>query len=108
MSDQLIYSLLNVHALASEDELKRAHRCLVRVHHPDMGGSADKMAEINVALGIMRDPKVHNQYRARLRSTHTSCEACRGQGATKSQRGFKEQRLVVCEVCEGSGFVAKE
>lgn len=43
------HAVLGISQNASIDEIKAAHRDLSRRHHPDQGGSADFMAEINAA-----------------------------------------------------------
>ena len=53
------HAVLGVPIGASEQEILRAYRKLMKVHHPDAGGSDDAMARINVArdtgLAIRRE-----------------------------------------------------
>jgi hypothetical protein len=44
------HTTLGVSSNASFDEAKRAFHRLIQVHHPDTGGSHEKMAEINAAF----------------------------------------------------------
>lgn len=58
-----LYEILGVSAGASPDELKQAWRALSRQYHPDRkGGSADRMAEVNEAYRILRDPSLRAEY----------------------------------------------
>ena len=41
--------ILGLTERASEQEIKRAHRRLVKQHHPDMGGSAEQFRRVNEA-----------------------------------------------------------
>lgn len=43
------WSVLGVDQTASADEIRQAHQRLAREHHPDRGGDAARMAEINTA-----------------------------------------------------------
>lgn len=43
------YELLGVKPTASIDEIRRAYLLLAKQHHPDAGGSAEKMKSLNVA-----------------------------------------------------------
>ena len=62
------YAVLGVAPDASQEELKDAHRRLVRRHHPDLAAAEDRPAatrrvqRINVAYGLVRDPKARAAY----------------------------------------------
>lgn len=62
------YQILGVSPRASSEELKRAHRRLVRQHHPDLVPPEERPAatrrvqEINVAYGLVRDPAARARY----------------------------------------------
>jgi DnaJ domain len=43
------FTILNVSANATREEIERAHWRLAQQHHPDKGGNAAEMARINVA-----------------------------------------------------------
>lgn len=54
------FTVLGVTPGASEEEIKKAWRTLCRKWHPDRkGGDASKMAEVNVAYGILMDADQH-------------------------------------------------
>jgi hypothetical protein len=77
------YAVLGVAPDAEQAELKRAHRALVRRHHPDLATPADRAAatrrvqDINVAYGLVRDPAARARY-DRLRAIHRAREAAAG------------------------------
>lgn len=43
------YTILGINQSSTEQEIKTAYRNLVRIHHPDKGGTAEKFKEINEA-----------------------------------------------------------
>lgn len=49
------YETLGLEIGASYDEVKNAYNKLVRIHHPDVGGDVNKMAEINHAFKYLKD-----------------------------------------------------
>lgn len=62
------YAVLGVPADATQDQLKAAHRALVRRHHPDLAPEGEREAatrrvqDINVAYGLVRDPRRRAEY----------------------------------------------
>lgn len=48
-SERKWWEVLGVDVRASDEEVREAYRKLARQHHPDNGGSADRMAAINPA-----------------------------------------------------------
>ena len=48
------YQLLKVHPSAKLEEIKKAYRKLVKIHHPDKGGNAAVMLEVNSAWEILK------------------------------------------------------
>ena len=67
------YQILKVDPSAKLEEIKKAYRKLVKIHHPDKGGDSKVMLEINSAWEILKKehrnpnldkfkkPKVYNQ-----------------------------------------------
>lgn len=51
------YAVLGVEREASDDDIKSAYRRLVKEHHPDMGGSAEKFREVKEAYELLSDPE---------------------------------------------------
>jgi curved DNA-binding protein len=59
------YQTLGVAKTASEDEIKKAYRKLVRKYHPDVSKEADaqlKTQDINEAYGVLGDPEKRAAY----------------------------------------------
>ena len=48
------YQILKVHPSAKLEEIKKAYRKLVKIHHPDKGGDSAVMLEINSACEILK------------------------------------------------------
>ena len=48
------YKILKVHPNANLEEIKKAYRKLVKIHHPDKGGDSQVMLEINSAWEILK------------------------------------------------------
>ncbi len=48
------YQILKVHPSAKLEEIKKAYRKLVKIHHPDTGGDSAVMLEVNSAWAILK------------------------------------------------------
>lgn len=48
------YKILGVSRRASGDEVKKAYRQLVMIHHPDKGGDSIVVTRINSAYSVIR------------------------------------------------------
>ena len=48
------YQILKVHPNANIEDIKKAYRQLVKIHHPDKGGDTKVMLEINAAWEILK------------------------------------------------------
>ena len=57
-----LYATLQVHPSADTDVIRAAYRALAMKNHPDAGGSATRMAEINDAWATLRDPVLRRRY----------------------------------------------
>jgi hypothetical protein len=55
MSKQEAYQILGVQAGASAEEIRRAHRTLMKKIHPDKGGTTQMAARVNQARDILLD-----------------------------------------------------
>jgi curved DNA-binding protein len=56
------YSILGVDRNADQNQIKQAYRTLVKQHHPDRGGDAEKFKRINEAYETLKDPATRQQY----------------------------------------------
>jgi hypothetical protein len=58
------YDILGLKKNASQDEIKRAYRKLVRQYHPDHhpGTPSEKIQTINEAYAVLSDPQKRRQY----------------------------------------------
>lgn len=71
------YAVLGVAPDAPQEQLKAAHRELVRRHHPDRAAPAERdaaterMREVNVAYGLVRDSDSRARY-DRIRQLHAA------------------------------------
>lgn len=71
------YAVLGVAPDATQEQLKAAHRALVRRHHPDLAAPDERAAatrrvqDVNVAYGLVRDPQRRAEY-DRLRGAGSS------------------------------------
>jgi curved DNA-binding protein CbpA len=60
-----LYAVLGVAPHAASDEIRAAYRSLARTLHPDLGGEAARMATLNGAWTILRDPIRRAEYDTR-------------------------------------------
>ncbi len=50
------YDVLGVDVTATPEEVRTAYRLAARDHHPDAGGDAGRMQEVNAAWHVLGDP----------------------------------------------------
>lgn len=60
------YRVLGVSRGAPDEVVRAAYRALARQHHPDLGGDAVRMATVNRAWSILRDPARRRLFDRRL------------------------------------------
>jgi DnaJ-class molecular chaperone len=56
------YDILGVDKDASQNEIKKAYRKLVMIHHPDKGGDSEKFKQISEAYETLSDQEKRNSY----------------------------------------------
>ena len=59
------YGVLGVEPRASTDAIRAAYRALAWTLHPDLGGDGYRMARLNAAWSLLRDPVLRAEYDAR-------------------------------------------
>lgn len=57
-----LYDILGVDKTATKEEINRAYKEKAKKHHEDRGGDKERMAEINRAAMILRDPQRRERY----------------------------------------------
>jgi curved DNA-binding protein CbpA len=57
-----LYKVLQIDPSAEFDVIRAAYRVLAARHHPDVGGSAERMAELNRAWSVLSDPERRADY----------------------------------------------
>jgi len=57
-----LYALLQVDPAAEFEVIRAAYRALAAKNHPDVGGSADRMAQLNIAWTVLADPATRAGY----------------------------------------------
>src|SRR5690349_22220740 len=66
MAKRDYYEVLGISKTASADEIKKAHRKLVRQYHPDVNKnnkqSEEKFKEVQEAYDVLSDPTKRNNY----------------------------------------------
>jgi hypothetical protein len=63
-SNKDYYAVLGVDKDASRVDLDRSYRRLASKHHPDRGGSEERMKLLNEAYGVLKDSRVRGDYDA--------------------------------------------
>ena len=68
-----LYKLLGLPNEATQDDIRRAHRELVRKHHPDANpgdpSSEERFKEVQRAYEVLSDPEKRREYDERLRAS---------------------------------------
>jgi len=80
------YAVLEVCSTATQAELKAAYRRLVKQHHPDAGGSEERILALNAAWEQLGDPESR---RAFDRSSSSSAEAARDEARARGARNAR-------------------
>lgn len=59
---QSLYDVLGVARDAEQANIRRAHRNLIKAHHPDHGGDPDTFRTIQTAYEVLSDPERRKRY----------------------------------------------
>lgn len=99
-SSKTFYDILGVQPTTPREEIRAQWLNCCWEFHPDRhGGDAARMAEINEAWNILKDPKKRKAYDKELSVFKKACEQCGGKGKVSAGRGLTKK----CNVCKGEG-----
>jgi curved DNA-binding protein CbpA len=88
------YAVLQVPHAASQQEIARAYRALMRRHHPDMGSADAVPAELQLimkAFSVLRDPRRRRAYdREAARSMRTGTQVGESRAQPRPGPGAQE------------------
>ena len=92
-----LYAVLGVGAEAGSAEIKAAYRALVKRHHPDAGGDAERILALNAAWEVLGDADRRRRYDASRRPAATPAGVPSAAGrppARRSTGAASEAQLV--------------
>ncbi len=69
------YAILGVDKDASHVDIDRSYKRMASKHHPDRGGSEERMKQLNEAYGVLKDASARRAYDAVRRPRPTSAAA---------------------------------
>src|ERR1051325_4958461 len=67
-SNKDYYGVLGVDKHASQAEIDRQYKRQAAKHHPDRGGSEERMKSLNEAYGVLKDQTLRSSYDATRQS----------------------------------------
>ena len=62
VDNKQLYEALELSPEATQEDIKKAYKRLVRVHHPDKGGDEKKFKEVQAAYEVLNDPEKRKMY----------------------------------------------
>lgn len=74
-SNKDYYGVLGVDKHASQAEIERQYKREASKHHPDRGGSEERMKSLNEAYGVLKDQTLRGSYDATRPRTHSAYSA---------------------------------
>ncbi len=86
-----LYELLGLPKEASQEEIRQAHRKLVRKYHPDTNSedpqAEERFKEVQQAYEVLSDPQKRREYDQRLRVSSKTGGGREGAGTTRTNSG---------------------
>ena len=81
------YGVLGVDKDASQVEIDRQYKREASKHHPDRGGSEERMKSLNEAYGVLKDKSLRSSYDARQATrTRDAARLCPGNDSNGPKR----------------------
>ncbi len=99
------YATLGVSPGSNSEVLHAAYLELALQLHPDKGGDGERIKEINLAYGTLKNAELRKKYDAKLRLERRACKECTGRGLLRKSNSFTTVREVECELCGGAGYL---
>lgn len=106
----------NLHRSSTDDEVRLAFRAIAWALHPDrcvlkgerlQAQCADAFAMASLANSKIRTEADRVAFEKSLGPTYTSCQPCKGAGATFRQKSIRVRVATTCGACEGLGRVQR-
>ena len=86
------YAVLEVCSTATQAELKASYRRLVKQHHPDAGGSEERILALNAAWEQLGDPESRRAFDMRSRPAEVARDEARARGARNARASQAARR----------------
>lgn len=102
------WKILGTHRESSSEEIRNKYRELMKVNHPDAGGTQERSAEITEAYTVLTTPKKLKELLDTLKVWGVKCVTCKGKGYTFKQKGLTQKITTPCNTCGGAGIITKE
>ena len=102
------WKVLGVHRATPTEEVKLRYRDLMRIHHPDVGGTQQQAADITEAYNILVKPALLKSHVDTLTVLGTPCPKCGGKGYSYKQKGLTQRVTTPCDCCGGRGLLLKD
>ena len=93
------YTILNIPTDANNDQIKFAYRKLVRIHHPDKGGTKEVFQQIRKAYEILSNPekrKIYDQILKFTREEMTTPEEFEDEKQEINESQYVNKRIANC------------
>ena len=71
-SNKDYYGVLGVDKHASQAEIERQYKRQASMHHPDRGGSEERMKSLNEAYSVLKDQMLRSSYDATRRGSYSA------------------------------------
>lgn len=91
------WQILDVPKNSSLEAIRASYLRLSKLHHPDIGGDAEKFIVVKLAYDRL----------VKQLTTPRACPACKGLGTAYKTYGF-HSILVTCPDCGGDGKICKK